>query len=113
MYEDGRRDREERDATVERQISQQEVELGSEERGEEANEEKHPGAASQRVGDHGEDRQAHVAERVDRVPDVDPMHVGQRLGIELVVPLTGVVVRQIEIVIEDDALHDQEVVRLV
>ena len=41
------------------------------------------------------------------------MHVGKPLGIELVVALTGVVVREIEIVIEHDALHDQEVVRLV
>ena len=113
MHEDRRRDREERDAPVEREIAQEEIELRGEKRAEQADEEQHAGAARERIRDHGEDRQAHVAKRIDRVPDMDPVHVGQRLGVELVVPLTRVVVREIEIVIEDDALHDDQVVRLV
>ncbi|TMF72461.1 MAG: hypothetical protein E6I18_16995, partial [Chloroflexi bacterium] len=76
------------DAPVEGEIPQQEVQLRREQRAEEAEEREDSGAARERVRDHREDGQAHVAKRVDRVADVDSVDVRQGLGIELVVPLS-------------------------
>src|SRR2546430_1108493 len=97
MDEDRRGHREERDAPVEGEVPQQEVQLRREQRAEEAEEREDTGAARERVRDHRQNGEAHVAKRIDRVADVDPMDVRQGLRIELVVPLTGVVVREIAI----------------
>ena len=75
MDEDGRGHREERDAPVECEVPQQEVQLRRKERAEQAEEGKDSGAARERIRDHRKDGQAHVPKRVDRVADVDPVDI--------------------------------------
>ena len=113
MDEDRRRDGEERDAPIERQIAEHQVELHGEERADEAEHREHSGASGDRERHDRKERQAEVADRVDRVANDDPVDVGELLRIEIEIARARVVIRQVEVVVEHQALRDDEVMRLV
>ena len=113
MDERGRRDREERDAPIEPQVAEHQVELHGEQRADEAEHREHAAAAGDREWHDRQERQAEVADGVDRVADDDAVDVGELLRVEREVARARVVVREIEVVIEDEALRDDEVVRLI
>ena len=60
-----------------------------------------------------DDRQPEVVDRVDPFADVDPVHIGEGVVVEGAVALAGVVVREVEIAVELQALGDEEVLGLI
>ena len=112
MHERGRGDGEESHATSESEIAQQEVQLRRKERADDAEHGEDTRAAGDRERDDRQERKAEVADRVDRVADDDAVDVGELLRVEREVARARVVVREIEVLIEDEALRDDEVVGL-
>ena len=103
----------ERGAMGDAQVAAREVELRGERRGDETHERDDAGATGSGERDRADERKAEIADRVLPRSDLDDVPVRETIGIEHAVRLAVVLVREVEVVIGDQALHDDQVVRLV
>ena len=113
MHERGRGGRGGRDASGEAQVPQQQVQLRDQRGADEAHEREDTEPPAGRVRDHREDRQAGVADGVRGAPDLDAVHVGKSRWVEREVAVALVVVADVEVAVVQQALRDEQVVRLV